>query len=70
MKERFCAEYFRRLKRVLSSKLNGRNVIRAINAWEVAVMRYGAGVVNWTQTELQAIDRKTRKKAVLQSKGM
>ena len=62
MKERFCAEYFRRLKKVLSSKLNGRNVIKAINAWAVAVMRYGAGIVNWTQTELQTIDRKTRKK--------
>ena len=32
---------------------------------EVAVMRHGAGVVNWTQTELQAIDRKTRKKLSL-----
>ena len=62
MKKLFCAEYFRRLKKVLSSKLNGRNVIRAINAWAVAVMRYGAGVVNWTQTELQAIYRKTQKK--------
>ena len=57
-----CAKYFRRLKKVLSSKLNGRNVIRTINAWAVAVMRYGAGVVNWTQTELQAIDQETRKK--------
>ena len=62
MKERFCVEYFRRLKKVLSSKLNGRNFIRAINAWAVAVLRYGAGVVNWTQTELQAIDWKTWKK--------
>ena len=62
MKERFCAEYFRRLKKVLSSKVNARNVIKAINAWAVAVMRYGAGIVNWTQTELQTIDRKTRKK--------
>ena len=62
MKEQFCAEYFRRLKKVLSSKLNGRNVIRAINAWAVAVMWYGAGVVNWTQTELQAIDWKIWKK--------
>ena len=62
MKEQFCAEYFRRLKKVLSSKLNGRNVIRVINAWAVAVMWYGAGVVNWTQTELQAIDWKIWKK--------
>ena len=69
MKERFFAEYFRRLKKVLSSKLNGQNVIRAINAWPVVVMRYGAGVVNWTQTELQAIDQKTRKKFSMQSKG-
>ena len=62
MKERFCAEYFTRLKELPSSKLNGRNVIRAINAWTIAVMRYGAGVVNWTRTGLQAIDQKTRKK--------
>ena len=46
MKERFCAVYFRRLKKVLSSKPNGRNVFRPINSWAVAVMRYGAGVVN------------------------
>ena len=46
MKERFCAEYFRRLKKVLSSELNGRNVIRAISAWAVAVMWYGPGVEN------------------------
>ena len=62
MKERCCAEYFGRLKKVLSSKLIGRNVIRAINAWAIAVMPYGAGIVNWTQTELQAIDRKPQKK--------
>ena len=33
----------------------------AQSSWAVSVMRYGAGVVSWTKTELQNVDRKTRK---------
>ena len=33
---------------VLKSKLNGKNKIQAINTWAVAVMRYGAGIMKWT----------------------
>jgi hypothetical protein len=61
MKEKTRREYFRRLKLVLKSKLNGKNKIMGINAWAVAVIRYGGGVLNWRDGELKAIDRKTRK---------
>ena len=58
MKSKIKIEYFRRLKK---SKLNGKNVIMAINTWAVSVLRYGAGIINWTTVELDSMDWKTRK---------
>ena len=55
-------EYFMRLKLFLKSKLYSGNFIRAINAWGVAVVRYSAGVVEWTTKELKGIDITTRKR--------
>ena len=31
-----------------------------INTWSVSLMRHGVGIVKWTKSELDAIDRKTR----------
>ena len=36
-------------------------MITAINAWAVSLVRYSAGIVNWTKEELRLMDRKTRK---------
>ena len=55
MKEAFATEYFRRVKQVCKSKLNGKNKINPLNTWAISLMRYGA--VN----ELDQMDRKTRK---------
>ena len=65
MKIRLQNEYYRRLKRILKSKLNGKNLIMAVNTWAVSVLRYGAGVINWTKAELESIDRKTRKQMTI-----
>ena len=46
MKSIIKKEYFRE---TLRSRLNGRNVMLAINSWAVSVLRYGAGVINWTK---------------------
>ena len=32
-----------------------------INAWTVGIIRYGAGVLDWTKEELKTIDITTRK---------
>ena len=61
MKETVSKEYIRRIRKILGSKLNGGNIITAINSWAVSVIRYGAGIINWTKAELQQMDRKTRK---------
>ena len=46
---------------ILKSKLNGKNKITAINTWAVAVFRYGAGILQWKESELKNVDRKSRK---------
>ena len=46
---------------MLKSKLNGGNMINAINIWAVATIQYGAGIINWNKGELDKIDRQTRK---------
>ena len=61
MKENFRREYLRRTKLIMKSRLNGRNKIIAINTWAVSLIRYGAGIVKWTKSKLDEIDRKTRK---------
>ena len=61
MKENIKKEYIRRTKLLLKSQLNAGNVVSGINAWAIGVVRYGAGVVNWNQEEMKALDIKTRK---------
>ena len=49
------------MRKILKSKLNGGNIIKAINSWAVPVVRYTAGIIDWTQAELEDLDRKTMK---------
>ena len=52
MKDVFTAEYKRRIKLVLKSKVSRKSKILAINSW---------AVLNWKKEELTAMDRMTRK---------
>ena len=61
VKEKTSKEYLKRLRKILKSKLNGGNSIKAINSWAVPVIRYTAGIIDWTKSELDELDRKTRK---------
>ena len=61
MKLNISKEYIRRIRNVLKSKLNGGNLVHGVNTWAVSLLRYSAALVSWRKSELQAIDRKTRK---------
>ena len=61
MKLSVSKEYVRRIRKVLKSKLNGGNLVRVVNTSTVSLLRYSAVFVSWRKSELQAIDRKTRK---------
>ena len=36
-------------------------MVRALNTWAVSVVRYTAGILEWNDSELKAMDVKTRK---------
>ena len=61
MKTEFFREYKMRIRLILISKLIGKNKIKAINSWAVAIMRYGARKLKWRVDELKELNRKTRK---------
>ena len=61
MKFNVSKEYIRRLRKVLKSKLNSGNLVRGVNTWAVSLLQYSASFVSLRKSELQAIDRKTRK---------
>ena len=62
IKEQTIKKYQRRFRLVLKLKLNGKNKITAINAWAVPVYRHETGILQWKESELEDVDRKSRKK--------
>jgi len=61
MKGKIRKEYLRRVKKVARSKLNGGNLIQAMNTWAVSLVRYAGGILEWRKQELRDLDRRTRK---------
>ena len=52
--------YFRKLKKVLKSKLNGGSLVQGVITWTVSLLRYSVAFISETKCELQAIFRKNR----------
>ena len=61
MKGMITWKYIRRVKKLCRSKLNGGNLIDGIYTWAVGVVRYSAGIVDWTMEEVANMERTTRK---------
>ena len=61
MKENVQSEYFRRVRKILESKLNGGNLVKGINTWAVSLIRYSASFLDWRTDDMKMMDRKTRK---------
>ena len=54
-------EYFRRTRKLLETKLSGRNLIKGINTWAVPLVRYSGPFLKWTQEELKQMEQRTKK---------
>ena len=54
-------EYYRRVRKVLETKLNSGNVFKAINTWAVSVARYSTAFLEWSRLQLEEVDMRTRK---------
>ena len=54
-------ECYKRIRKIPKASLNVRNIIHAINARAVSIIRGRAGIVECRKNELEAVDRKTEK---------
>ena len=50
MKLNVLKEYIRRLRKVFKSKLNGGNLVRGVNTWEISLVRYSAVFFSWRKS--------------------
>ena len=48
VKKKALSEFHKQVKKLLKSKLYGGNIIKTINRWAILVVRYTAGIINWT----------------------
>lgn len=61
MKENIQNKYKNRLTRLMRTQLNAKNKIKGINSWAIPILTYSFGVIQWTTTDLQELDRITRR---------
>ena len=53
------------MKLLVKSELYAGNLVKGITTWAIGVVRYSAGVLDWTKDELRQMDPKTRKMLTL-----
>ena len=61
MKAIAMEKFKKKLKNVLKSKLNAKNIMTAINEYVTPVLSYTFGIVNWTEQDIKAADILVRK---------
>ena len=62
MKGKIRKECLRRLRLILTTELNSKNKITAINSLAVPVVVYSFNIVSWNLSELRKLDAKIRKR--------
>ena len=64
MKRKVKEVYQKRVKLLMKSHLNGKNLFQALNTWAISVIRYSAAFLDWTKEETKELDRWTRKQLI------
>ena len=61
MKALTLEKFKKKLKNILKTELNSRNIMTAINEYANPVMAYTFGIVNWTEQDIKDVDILVRK---------
>jgi len=57
MKEETRVKFVDRMKQILKTGLNSKNIVKAVNTYVIPIMTYSFGVVRWAKTELDDMER-------------
>lgn len=60
IKQELLAEFTKRLCMLLKTGLNRRNMTKAINTIAVPVLTYSFGIIRWSKSDLDSLERKVR----------
>lgn len=60
IKKHLTDQYKQRLKTVLKTKLTAKNMVKAINTYAIPILTYSFGVIKWSKTDLESLNRMTR----------
>lgn len=68
IKETLTKEFMTRIKRACHTDLNSKNLVKTINTLAIPVLTYSFGIVKWTDTDLENLERKIRVELTRQRK--
>eukprot|EP00957_Ditylum_brightwellii_P210717 15365291-Ditylum_brightwellii.AAC.3 len=57
VKQSAVKEYIVQTRKILSSRLTGNKMMTAICVFAISVLHYTFGIIKWTKTELQRLDK-------------
>lgn len=60
IKKHLREEYQHRLRLLLRTNLNSKNLFKAINTFAVPILTYSFGIIKWTETDLEGVNILTR----------
>ncbi|KAI5728961.1 hypothetical protein M8J77_023689 [Diaphorina citri] len=60
MKRQYENLFMKRVNTVLKTELNAKNKIQAINTWAIPLLIYTFGILTWSNTDLENLNRKVR----------
>lgn len=60
IKETLLAEYTKRVNTLCKTQLSGKNLIKALNTYAIPVLTYSFGVIKWSKTNIEHLERVTR----------
>jgi hypothetical protein len=60
LKKEFIGKYRKRVTKLLNTKLSAHNLVTAINSWAIPILTYSFGILKWSDTDLNDLDRWTR----------
>lgn len=60
VKDHLLEGFTRCVTKTLKTKLNSRNIAKAINSYVITVPTYHFGIIDWSNTELDGVNKKIR----------
>ncbi|XP_063899231.1 uncharacterized protein LOC135119187 [Helicoverpa armigera] len=60
IKNTLNTEYKRRVTAICKTQLTGKHLIKALNTYAIPILTYSFGIIKWSKTDIQQIERTTR----------